>query len=295
MYNETSIFAIVGKNKEEVEIKKFEIDRNAQIEMCKIFSEESVALISPEIEPVEHCPSFRGNIGEILYIDGYVLNTDIIEAIREPISVDIFNKDEDGSNIISIFTGKVEDEDVVISFQNMTKSQYLLTKGIPLFMRANKLVQVSNYGITFKKVVDVIYKNGRILFKSFNTAKQIFDLTEYYRIATDEDVNNFIENDKICLDNPEKFRDDADTFIRRKITSIQDSRIFEQYSAREISSKGVEFGLMIPTVDLGGVEKLQIPSNKSDVREVLKFLDEEIYKGIFTGRKYETNSKRIIS
>jgi len=39
-------------------------------------------------------------------------------------------------------------------------------------------------------------------------------------------------------------------------------------------------------------KKLIIPTDKKKLKEILGFLDEEVYKGAFTEETYITNSKR---
>ena len=67
-----------------------------------------------------------------------------------------------------------------------------------------------------------------------------------------------------------------------------DSGTLKNYSATNIRSLAKKTGLDIIVKD----KKVVIPSDKKERRIVLGFLDEEVYKGVFSQNLYQTNSKK---
>ena len=80
----------------------------------------------------------------------------------------------------------------------------------------------------------------------------------------------------------------ADTWIRRKIAVINDSGVLQNTTIGKIKKLARQSGLDITTAK----GKLEIPADKKKLKEILGFLDNEVYKGSFSKETYTTNSKR---
>ena len=68
-----------------------------------------------------------------------------------------------------------------------------------LFHDQNTFDRDKRYGLTINELVDCIFEDNNLVFNSYYFARQIFDLSEYYREATDTDVEAFINNPKFKL------------------------------------------------------------------------------------------------
>lgn len=127
-------------------------------------------------------------------------------------------------------------------------------------------------------------------FSIFRNILKIFDLSEYYRSATDQEVSDFTSNEQLCIENPEAFQEQANTAIRRKIAMINDSRVLIEHTPNEIRKLARQTGIIIKIKD----NKIVIPNDKEQVKVILGFLDEEAYKGPFSHITYLANSKRKV-
>ncbi len=67
-----------------------------------------------------------------------------------------------------------------------------------------------------------------------------------------------------------------------------DSGVLQNNKASEIRKLAQDCGLEITVEN----EKIVIPADKKKLKELLGFLDEEVYKGVFSEDTYITNSKR---
>jgi uncharacterized Fe-S cluster-containing radical SAM superfamily enzyme len=70
----------------------------------------------------------------------------------------------------------------------------------------------------------------------------------------------------------------ANTWIRRKVAMINDSQVLENYLAAEIKKRARTVGVDITVKD----NKVVIPNDKDQIKVILEFLDEEVYKGSFS-------------
>lgn len=245
--------------------------------------------------PIEFDGTYKPNKDEYLYIDNFKLDDKFIDAIRNPIGVQNFEKeDKKYPNIKAIFIGEKEDEKdseiFHVIFQLFRKDQRLSVGRINLFFNSGTFSEVSDYGFSIVNSVECYFNKDKLIFQSFYYARQIFDLSTYYRSATDAEVNNFIKNEKLFFENVEDFLSQADSWTRRRIALINDSNVLENYSIDIIISLANEMGILLNKKD----NKLLIPSQKDEMKKVLGFLDEEAYKGPFSNALYLANSKRKI-
>lgn len=239
--------------------------------------------------------SFDGNYSpdadETLCINQFALDEIIKEAVETPAGVESFAPENTNSdNIKAIFVGEICEGRMVIAFQKFKKEQYISVKGINLFFDRDTFVQEKRFGITISDEVDCIYEDGRLLFKSFFMARQIFSLMKYYREATQGEVERFTQMKELSLDSAEMFIGQADSRVRKKVASIMDSGVLERFSARDIQKIGRQAGIDVAIRD----KKIVIPAEKKKMKIILGFLDEEVYKGSFSNITYITNSKRSV-
>ncbi len=293
MFENSSVMVLKVVNKA-VEVCKLELEGETQAIICNTFSNAVEDLIADK-EKVMFDGSYKPHEDEFLAIENFQLQDDIKDSIRNPIGVAAYQKvDEEFPEIRAIFVGQREEigdaEKFTVAFQRFRKDQYISTKWYNLFFENNTFFQEKRFGISISDIVDCYFTDGQLQFISYFFARQIFDLSEYYRSATDHEVQCFSDNDKLNIENPAAFQIMANSWIRRKIAMINDSGVLENYTASKIKSLAKAAGIEI-TVDN---KKVVIPSDKEKVKIILGFLDEEAYKGPFSQTTYLANSKRKI-
>lgn len=292
MFKNCSIMVIRADNPSE--ILRLEVDAKTQQAVCDTF-EAAVSDLVVEKSKVPFDGSYKPNEDEFLSIENFSLSKEIKDAIRNPIGVTAYHqKGESFPEIKAIFVGaysKVNDtERFVAAFQRFRKDQYISTKGYHLFFSDNTFYRESNYGITISDRIDCYYTEGELQFSSFFFARQIFDLSEFYRSATDQEVDSFTSSNQLFMENPQEFKNMANTWIRRKIAMINDSEVLKKNSASKIKRLAKAAGIDIEVEN----EKIVIPNDKGKVKIILGFLDEEAYKGPFSNSTFLANSKRRV-
>lgn len=103
-------------------------------------------------------------------------------------------------------------------------------------------------------------------------------MSEYYRSATDQEVDAFTSSKLLSIAQPQEFQNMANTWVRRKIAMVNDSGVLKNNSAAKIQKSTKSVGIKIDVED----EKIVIPEDKEQMKIVLGFLDEEVYKGPFS-------------
>ena len=293
MFENCSVMIIKAGTKPE-EICRLDVDAATQEAICETFSVAQGELAVGKTRVVFD-GSYKPNNDEFLAIERFQLPDSIMDAIRDPLGVASYQKEADEfPEIKAIFIGeRVETDETEIfnvAFQRFRKEQYISTKWYNLFFDSNTFIQEKRFGISISDSIDCFYTDGELQFESFYFARQVFDLGYYYRLATDNEVEAFTASDKLAIEDKEAFSSMANTWIRRKIAMINDSKVLVNYPATEIKSRAMAVGIDIDTHD----EKIVIPNDKDKVKVILGFLDEEAYKGPFSQNTYLANSKRRI-
>lgn len=289
MYENASVMVML-QNNEKLEIRKIETDRKAQAAICQSY-ERAQKSMHEGTEQIPFDGNYKPDTDEVLYICNFVLDKMIRDAVETPAGVETFIPDEvNADGIKAIFVGEVRNGKMVIAFQKFKREQYICERGINLFFDKETFVLEKRFGISISEEIDCIYEDGKLIFKSFFMARQIFSLMEYYREATQGEVERFTQRKELAMDNPEAFIGQADSRVRKKIASIMDSGVLEKFSARDIQKIGKQTGIDVAIRD----KKIVIPSDKKHMKIVLGFLDEEVYKGAFSNATYITNSKRSV-
>lgn len=293
MFNNCSVMIIKAGTKPE-EIYRINSDADTQKAICEAFSAAREELVFDKTR-VEFDGSYRPHNDEFLAIEQFQLPDTILDAIRDPLGVAPYQKESDEfPEIKAIFVGERSEangaEKFNIGFQRFRKEQYISKKWYNLFFDADTFFQEKRFGISISDSIDCYYTEGELQFTSFYFARQVFDLSSYYRSATDNEVVEFSASRKLSFEDADAFKSMANTWIRRKIAMINDSKVLSNYSAEEIKSLAATTGIEIETQE----ERILIPNDKEKVKVILGFLDEEAYKGPFSQITFLANSKRRV-
>ncbi|WP_315118153.1 Kiwa anti-phage protein KwaB-like domain-containing protein [uncultured Clostridium sp.] len=292
MFINTTFFIIIKEESGELIIKRLNVNREGQNSLCHLFSQAVNTVLEENTEVIDFEVGYNADIYQIQQIVDYKIDDFILNALKEPTSVDIFVPvDNEYPDIKCIFTGTIETE-TLIAFQRFNKSQYITSKGLSFLHINGTLKKVNSFGISINTQIDCIYRNNNLLFKSYYNARQVFDLSMYYRSATDKDLRTFINNDKFFVMDKDNFKENADSWVRKKVALIQDSQVLQKNEVSEIVEVAKKFNVPLNVVNREGTERILLPNEKKEMKAVLKFLDEDIYKGVFSDITFETNSKR---
>lgn len=138
MFENSSIMVLRANTKED-EVYKIEVDAQTQNTIIASMRNALNDLIAEKTQIIFD-GSYKPNEDEILKIENYQLSDEIKDAIRDPLGVPSFKKDNDVfPEIKAIFVGeRTEDgetEKFNVVFQRFRKEQYISTKWCNLFLK----------------------------------------------------------------------------------------------------------------------------------------------------------------
>lgn len=292
MFDDKTVFLIVRENRIE-KIYKIEMDSKTQHTINEVFDKSAIELI--EKQPIIFTGSYSPLDDEILCIQNFVLSDDLKDAFRNPVMVETFIPNQiDMQDIKAVCIGYCEntgnDEKFIGGFQKFRKDQYIAIDKIRLLFDKNTFKQDQRIGIAISDYIDCLYDGVNLIFDSYYYARQMFDLSEYYRTASNVDIDNFIDAEIMEFgDSRESFKTSANSWIRRKIALINDSEVLTKYKAKDIKKLAREQSNIDVTVQNG---KIIFPTDTNEIKILLSFLDEEAYQGPFSKETFLSTSKK---
>jgi len=294
MFKDCPLLALIEEKKNTYVVKRICEDRESQAAIDKTFADAAKEIKEDKTEVLfdgKYIPQSEDM--ETLVIRDFVLPTVIKDALKNPQGLEVYSPINGELPLIkALFVGSLTCNDVneqySIAFQKLRNDQYITATRHHLFFTGDTFVKDDRVGLTIATTVDCVYGNGNLYFASYHFAKQIFDLSAYYRVASAQDIQEFIDNSLIHMESGDAFVDSANTWERRKIASINDSGVLNNYTAKKIKALGNKNGVAI---SISG-ESIVLPEDRTERRIVLGFLDEEVYKGVFSQTVFQTNSKR---
>lgn len=139
-----------------------------------------------------------------------------------------------------------------------------------------------------------VLEDKRLSFFSFHSARQIFDLTQYFKEATDDDLNEFAASSFVKIADFPGFVAASDSWVRRKVALVMQSGILEKIELETTKSAALVFGINLQTEINGENVALVLPQNKAELKKLLRFLDEDYFQSVLSSTPHLSNSKRPI-
>ncbi|WP_318464309.1 Kiwa anti-phage protein KwaB-like domain-containing protein [Photobacterium leiognathi] len=274
-------------------IVRFELSSTVQDDLTTyIKNQENEFELSTEVIPFDG--KYKPDSGDVLLIDNYDDIDNLSNAILNPISIEVVEPTESFFGYIkALFTGyTLESGEVKVLLQNFDKRRIISTNGLSIFHSSNVYKKIEGIGLTVDSKLTAILEGRKLRFFSFFTARQMFDLSGYYKEATNEDINVFSSSDAVHVISKEGLIEISDSWVRRKISLIQQSDILGTVPIHTMKAVASKFNIPFPTVNINGNEVIDIPLDKPALKVLLRFLDEDYYKSPLSNTNFVTNSKR---
>lgn len=294
MTAQQNFFAFIKDDSGSCQIKRIRVNNPLQSELIQIFEDQRVFFEQGVDTEVDFNGDWKPDANEVLTIDDISESTLMTNAINANASsfTDVNISNFSNEPIKAIFTGITTNGQTKVFVQKFSSRQALSLNKLPIIkmQTGNTFVKTTDDIFTIDNKLVAIIEGNKTKFKSFHNARMVFDLSEFYREATDEDLTQISQHASLEITDLASFISEADTQVRKMTHSIKSSGLLDNYTVIQISTAAANFP-DIPVVVNNG--KIALPSGKKELKEVLHFLLEDIYKGPLSGSDYLTNSKRV--
>jgi hypothetical protein len=212
-------------------------------------------------------------------------------AIANPLAVDQFDPEIHSlDRVKALFVGIPNAGVTQVLFQLFERRRLISRSLLSMFFSGEQFQKMTDTGLTFDRKLLAVLEGNTLKFQSFHFAKRVFELSEYYREATNEEVSIFAQHAKMAIEDVGQFVQEAGPQTRRKISLILQSGVLNNYSADQIVAVAESMQLELNLTVEG---KIVIPSNRTELKKLLRFLDEDYYESPLSNTRYISNSKRV--
>ena len=293
--NNANLFALVDD--EDSPIRRIPLTAELSVELAQLFDNQKGSMLEDR-QIFDFTGSYKVDDGEIFSITDYPMPDEIGQAISNPLTCQVLNLNHETHRIKALFSGRWSNANKSVNFQVFDTGK-LLSRGVTLISSGNNYKKLEEPGLILQDKLTAHYDNGTLYFVSYHNTKRFLNLADYYREATDTDLDAFVESDLFAFEDQDSFKESADSIIRKKVALLQKNKVLDDLSVADIQTVANNFNSELPeehhiTVSINKDGKLVIPKDKKQLKELVRFLDEDYVTAPLTKRKCLTNSKKYL-
>lgn len=275
-------------------VLRIPLSAEIQGEVGALFRDQEADFNSSAQDEIAFDGKYKPEDGECLAISDYDDIDNLRSAVANPLGVpEISPTTGEFEGIKALFSGRTEGEQQTVLMQAFDRRKILSNKGLSIFHAANVYRKVEGVGLTLDTRLAAVLEGRKLRFFSFHAARQILDLSQYYKEATDDDLKVFSKS--VRVPDVASFVTAADTWVRRKVALVMQSAILEKIDLEETKKAALVFGIDLKVETLEGKPVLVLPGDKAELKKVLRFLDEDYFQSVLLSTPHLSNSKRQIT
>lgn len=276
-------------------IVRFAVNNDVQASMTAYLTAQ-VEAFGTDCEEVPFDGNYKPEQGEMLVIEGFEDLDSLAKVVAAPLDVPVADPSSlDFDQIRALFFSQKEDDGTwVVYLQSFDRRRVISSAGFSIFHSKDTYKRIEGSGLTLDNKLAARLRGTKLSFFSFFHIRQIFDMSNYYQEATDNDIKQFAQLNELHVENVDELMAASDTWVRRKVWLVMQSSILGKVPLNDIKAIAAEFSIPIEYVTQDGSEKIKIPSDRKSLKTLLRFLDEDYYKSPLSKTNYLTNSKRAV-
>ncbi|WP_417511351.1 Kiwa anti-phage protein KwaB-like domain-containing protein [Methylophaga sp.] len=192
---------------------------------------------------------------------------------------------------IAAFARNANGEEVIL-FQNFNRS-HVINPGKFLFLTNDNYESLETPALALDDKVSCAFNraDSKLLFHSFRNVNTFLPLAEFYSEASQQQITDILNHDLFDAEDIGVHADDSNQWFRKRFAMLADSGVLDNYTALQIQQQSQTYPVNIQIQD----NKIIFPADKAEAKQLLLFLNEELFRGAITQTLYETNSKREAS
>jgi hypothetical protein len=261
-------------------------------EIDAVFQAQFAAFMNGIGETIPFDGRYKPDPGELLAIENYQDVDNMAGAVANPLGVDQFDPATHPlQSIRALFSGlPMDGGGFRILIQLFESRRLVATKGVTLFFTGNTFQKMTDAGLALDTKLLAVLEGATLKFQSFHFLSRALDVGEHYNEATNEDMAAFAGHEKLQVDNMQMFLANASSQVRRKIALIKQSGVLDNYTTEQIVATAQTFNVGVQTSAEG---KIVLPTNPTQLKRLLRFLDEDYYESPLSQTRFLSNSKRV--
>ena len=276
-------------------VLRMPLTSEVQAAVTELFRAQELEFMSGIEEEIRFDGMYRPEESELLYINKFDDVDGIKTAILRPQTCQEFEfKSGALESIKAIFSGYIKNGVIRVLLQGFDRRRIINANGFSLVHSGHAFSRFDGGGLTLDNKLTAIIEDDKLKFASYHYLRQIFDMSAYCKEASEQDVKVFLQNPALQFADPQMFVDAADQWVRRKIILIQQSGILDFCPAAKLAATAKFCDLILNLAGPPGQEKIVMPADRQEIKQILRFLDEDYYQSPQSSMKYMAKAKRVM-
>lgn len=255
--------------------------------------ENAVAVFERDVdEYVDFDAGYQLSEDECFQIENFEMSPDLLEVARQPLTAERLNQaDLPFLSIKAIVGYDFSANNRRLFFQTFDSRRVLIPGrrfAVWSAADASTFRELDRPVVLLEAPLAAVWDDGVLKFKSFNLARQIFDLSEYFTEATTPQLSTFATHRRVSCDDTAHFIAACNTWSRKKVALILRDGILD-FPVRDIrrGARAVSYRIAMDG------DRIILPVTKPELRALLQFLDEDLYRGPISKRRLLSSGHRV--
>lgn len=289
------LYALMGPSSRNVAVRRLRAEAEAHAEVVTLLTGQGERLLAPELRRVDFDPGYELPGGEVFAVR-FELPDALAAVTKAPDQpADLTRKElEDGRllAIVAMDTPWSADSSQLV-LQAMDARLTIKPKDrLALMLHANTFTKATTPGITLGSQVDAVLVGGLLLMTSPARVRTFLDIAPVLEPATDTQVRELAAHPLLAVDDVEALLEAADQVTRRRVSSLLHHKVLDRVTVPRVVEVAKGFGIDAQVTTVDGIERLRLPTERADLKDLVDVLDDNIFDSRLTGFRYVAASKR---
>jgi len=275
-------------------VYRLDLEQTLQRDLSTAFTRYANELLDPNlvVVPFER-ENFKPDETEILEIAPFGVPAYLYDPVHNAVGCPVLPHNSGMVETVNCIYGYDAASQMYV-FQVIPWSQRIAGSRLNIFqgLSSDTFTKNTESGLMIGEGCHAVVMAGSLKFKSMWWLKQIIDISQHYRAATEADIDALAQLPTVSVESLDDLKSGSGQWVRTRVAYILDSGILTNYTPAQLLQLAQGHNVPLQITQDNGVDKIVIPKESQELRSVLKFLEEEYYAGPITGLSYETSNKR---
>ncbi|MGK7752732.1 MULTISPECIES: hypothetical protein [unclassified Roseovarius] len=286
-----TLFALVREKNSEHVVYRVAVNAQVQAQLDQLFETQEQDFLAHVDEEIEFDGMYKPDREEILYIEDAKLVSPLNATLEQnPTAYPLLDVGNLAFTKILLLFRESTTQNGRLLMQRFSRKQFLSNSGLSLILQGDTYRKLVEPGFSLDDKVSAYVLDNRVYFKSFFQLRTMLTVQEHFKVATETQVHEFANKSQLYVENEALFASNADQTSRRLIHGIDKSGVLETVGVETIAAHAMKVDIKLSVED----GKLVMPMEKKEMKLVLRFLEQSVYKGLLTEEVFVANSKRTV-
>jgi hypothetical protein len=277
------------------EILRMPIEQEAATEVRALFLDLGRKFFNGVTEFIDFDPGYQLTDDECFQIAEFQVPDELLVVCTAPNTAEDLKvgdlTDEKGPRIKAIIGYDFSGGKKELMFQTFD-ARRMFSPGKGVF-RFDKGVfhELKSPVISIEQGLVGVWRDGTLFFKKLGSIRRVFDFEIYEMQATEEQMTEFASHSKIKCADSQAFAKGANRWSRGKIARILKNKVLDDSTLMHLQTAAHTVEFVLP-VDGG---KIVLPESGLELKRLLQFLDDDMYRGPVSDRQFLSSGKRELN